>query len=222
VAFPHGLAQLQYCEQQGRKKPTFVLPLIMQDHGERPCGHVLDKFVYCGQVVSRKNPIGAVRAFLSSSKLRKQARFVVAGDGPAMEELRSLIAEFDAQEAVILVGVYDTRDLPSILDEKSVFILTSFEDGWSFATLEAVCLGRPLILSNRVGALPDLLVEGVNGYSVTPGDTAAITAAMEKYLSLSTEKVIEMQQTSRKIFEEHNRRERVVSALTAAIGLSGT
>lgn len=213
ATFPHGLAAQNYCKNISEGKSSLILPYLMADHGGRPSSELLDKFVYCGALSKQKNAYGALKAFLSSTILRERAKFVMAGNGPELARMQELVKIHNAEKNVIFYGSYDTRDLPMILDERSVFVLLSYKDGWSFATLEATCLGRPLLLSNRVGARLDLLEEGMNGYSVSTDDENEITRLMEKLITQSPDKAVEMQKISRMKFEEHNRVERVISAI---------
>jgi glycosyltransferase involved in cell wall biosynthesis len=47
--------------------------------------------------------------------------------------------------------------------------------------IEAFCRGRPVVAS-RVGGIPDLVEDGVNGLLVEPEDTEALAAALVRML----------------------------------------
>jgi glycosyltransferase involved in cell wall biosynthesis len=217
VTFPHGKAAQAYCKKLSKNKPSLILPYIISDFGEPSYSETFQKIVYCGAITAQKNPYGAVKSFLSSPVLRGRAKFVLAGEGPEMDKIRTLVNQHNDGDDVLFMGAYDPEELPEVLDEKSVYVLPSHKDGWSFATLEAACLGRPLILSKRVGAHVDLLREGTNGYVVSDDNENEITEAMEKIITCSPEKALDMQKASRRIFEDHNKKERVISAIQEAI-----
>jgi glycosyltransferase involved in cell wall biosynthesis len=48
---------------------------------------------------------------------------------------------------------------------------------------EAMATGLPIVLSSAVGAAPDLLEEGGNGFAVPPGDAAAAGEALARLAS---------------------------------------
>ncbi len=218
AAFPGNVAAKMYCEKLGRRSNTHLLPYLMENFEQRGFGKKLDRFVYCGQLSKRKNADGALKAFLKSDELRKKAKFVVAGDGPLREEMQRLVTKCKANDNVEFVGAYDRKSLPDILDENSVFVLASHLDCSSFATLEAVGLGRPLILSDKVGVHYDLLKDGKNGYLVSDTCLDSITEAMEKLVSLPDQEAMEMQKASMEIFIQHNDELRVRNAICAALG----
>lgn len=218
AAFPGNVAAKLYCERLGRRSNTYLLPYLLENFGQRGYGKRLDRFVYCGQLSKRKNADGALKAFLMSDELRKKAKFVVAGDGPLREEMQQFVASCEANDNVEFIGAYDRKSLPDILDENSVFVLASHLDCSSFATLEAVGLGRPLILSDKVGVHHDLLKDGENGYLVSDTRLDTITEAMEKLVSLSGKEAMEMQKASMEIFARHNDESRIRNAIGAALG----
>ena len=61
-----------------------------------------------------------------------------------------------------------------------VFALLSRHEPWGVVVNEAAACGLPLVLSDRVGAAPDLLRDGENGYLVPADDPGAAAAALRK------------------------------------------
>ncbi len=73
----------------------------------------------------------------------------------------------------------DTR---SYLTSADVFVLPSYVEGMSNALLEAMSLGLPCVAS-RVGAAPEMIVDGESGLLVEPGDRNALSGALERLAS---------------------------------------
>ena len=61
-----------------------------------------------------------------------------------------------------------------------VFALLSRHEPWGVVVNEAAACGLPLVLSDRVGAAPDLLREGENGFLVPVDDAPAAADALRK------------------------------------------
>jgi glycosyltransferase involved in cell wall biosynthesis len=69
-------------------------------------------------------------------------------------------------------------DVPALLAACDVLLCPSigFENGPTIA-LEAMAVGTP-VMASRVGNLAELIMDGVNGQLVTPGDVAEWTRAL--------------------------------------------
>ena len=61
-----------------------------------------------------------------------------------------------------------------------VFALLSRHEPWGVVVNEAAACGLPLVLSDRVGAAPDLLRDGENGFLVPVDDAPAAAGALRK------------------------------------------
>ncbi len=72
-------------------------------------------------------------------------------------------------------------DKLAAFERASIFALPSYSEGFSRATLEAMAAGLPLVVT-RVGAVPDIVDDGVNGFVVDPGDVAQLQAGLDKLL----------------------------------------
>ena len=60
-----------------------------------------------------------------------------------------------------------------LLHECDVFALPSYQEALPMAILEAMAAGLPIV-ATRVGGIPELVVDGYNGFLITPGDTAGL------------------------------------------------
>ncbi len=105
---------------------------------------------------------------------------VVAGDG----ELRDVVrADADrilgAGRARFLGWV---RDLPSLYASLDVVVLTSRHEGTPVSLIEAGAARVPVV-ATRVGGVADVVVDGVTGLLVSPGDDAAIARAVGSILA---------------------------------------
>jgi glycosyltransferase involved in cell wall biosynthesis len=102
---------------------------------------------------------------------RVDAHLAIAGDGPLLERLKRRAIELEIAERVHFVGaVEDVRPLLAALD---VFVLPSIAvESFSNAALEAMSMGRPVILSD-IGGAREMITDGVEGYVVSPTELPA-------------------------------------------------
>jgi glycosyltransferase involved in cell wall biosynthesis len=102
-------------------------------------------------------------------------RVVVAGDGPDRPAVQALARELDVADRVHLLG--DRMDVPDILAALDVAVLCSDYEGIPLALLEYMDAARPIV-ATRVGGIPELIEDGVDGLLVPPRDPPALAEAI--------------------------------------------
>lgn len=92
------------------------------------------------------------------------------------------------------------KQMYKIYQEMDVFLVASVEDGTPNGALEAAACGRP-ILSNKIGNMPELIKDGVNGFIVNRqiGDYVEKI----KWLQANRDKMIKMGLKAREEIEKH-------------------
>ncbi len=101
---------------------------------------------------------------------------VLAGDGPERDRLEALARELGV--GLVLVGDLPWEQIIELYVACDVFALLSRQEPWAVVVNEAAACGLPLVLSDHVGAAPDLLRDGENGVLVPAGDVAAAARAL--------------------------------------------
>jgi glycosyltransferase involved in cell wall biosynthesis len=108
-----------------------------------------------------------------------ELRFRVAGEGEHRPELEHLVRVHGLADRFDLSG--RVADIPAFLSELDVAVLCSRAEGLPNAVLEYMAAARPIV-ATEVGAVTDLLTDGVHGLLVPPGDGAALAAAIARVL----------------------------------------
>jgi glycosyltransferase involved in cell wall biosynthesis len=105
-------------------------------------------------------------------------QLLIVGDGPLRPQVEALIAQYQLQDHVRLLGL--VRDVGEVLVAADVALLiTAGWEGLPLSALEAMALGRPLIISD-VGGNREAVLDGETGYVIPPRDVAAfVSAALE-------------------------------------------
>lgn len=106
--------------------------------------------------------------------------FVIAGDGPQEEKLRTEAERLGISSHVHFLGL--RRDVPEILSALDLFVLPTREEALGTAFLEAQAMGVPVI-GTRVGGVPETLRENETGLLVPANDPAALATALLDLLS---------------------------------------
>jgi glycosyltransferase involved in cell wall biosynthesis len=118
----------------------------------------------------------------AAAELRRELpdlRVLIAGSGDQRDELDRLAGELGAGDAVTLLGI--RSDVPDLLAAADVAALSSDYEGSPLAVMEYMDAALPVV-ATRVGGVPDLIEDGVNGLLVPPRDPSALAAALGRVL----------------------------------------
>jgi len=110
-----------------------------------------------------------------------RAVFLIVGDGVRRAELEALAAHLGLAGRARFLGA--RHDVPRVLPAFDLSVLASHPrvETLPLSQMEAMSLGIPVV-ATRVGALDELVTEGVEGRLVPPGDPAALAQAMIELL----------------------------------------
>lgn len=123
----------------------------------------------------------------------------VIGDGPLMNELKSLPA--NELKNIEFCGYLD-RDTILDIVSNAVFQLVPSEwyEGFPMVLLEAFSCGTPVIGSD-IGSISEIVEDGKTGFKFIPGNIESLKNTIQKALSNET-KLIEMRSTTRDVFDK--------------------
>jgi glycosyltransferase involved in cell wall biosynthesis len=129
-----------------------------------------------GQLRHEKNQEVLLTTLRHLRVARVDVHLVIAGDGPLRDFLARRAVELEVADRVSFVGELD--DVRPVLTALDVFVLPSTEvESFSNAALEAMAIGRPVILSD-IGGAREMIDDGVEGYVVSPTELAARLPAL--------------------------------------------
>jgi glycosyltransferase involved in cell wall biosynthesis len=125
-----------------------------------------------------KQPLHFIAAVRQAHALNARIHGVLVGDGTQREVVDAACVASDG--AVRAVGTRD--DVGNFIHACDVVCLTSRSEASPLALLEAIAVGKPII-ATAVGGVPQLVRPGETGVLVTPGDIAAVAAALAQLAS---------------------------------------
>jgi glycosyltransferase involved in cell wall biosynthesis len=95
------------------------------------------------------------------------AAVCIIGEGEERPKLERLIAKLGLENKVFLLG--RLPEASQYLLGFDAFVLPSVKEGFPWSVLEAMSAKLPVIATS-VGAVPEIIEDGVSGYIVKPGD----------------------------------------------------
>jgi glycosyltransferase involved in cell wall biosynthesis len=121
-----------------------------------------------------------IEAFKLLKEKIKDAKLVIVGEGYLYDELFRRVGNNGLRDSVLFTGFQ--MDVSEIIATFDVAVLPSFFEGMGRVILEAMAMEKPIVAS-RVGGIPDLIDQGINGLLVRPGDARELADALERVLS---------------------------------------
>lgn len=171
-----------------------------------PVDHQPPTVLFVGVVCRRKGTIELARAVAQVRERGTELELVVVGgQGPTPQaEYDEILEEFRrCGLSDSLVGQEHGPQVRARLEQADLFALPSFLEGQPIAIIEAMASGVPVV-GTRIGAVPDLVRDGVDGRVVEPGDVDALADALE---SLARDPELRTRMSSsirRRAEEEHS------------------
>jgi glycosyltransferase involved in cell wall biosynthesis len=88
-----------------------------------------------------------------------------------------------SSEVRVHLGVEpNSEEMRALYRAADIFVLPTYGDGMPLVIAEAMASGLPVV-STGVGAIPELVESGRNGFIVEPGDVASLARALDRLVS---------------------------------------
>lgn len=123
----------------------------------------------------------AIRAFAAIKKSFAGAKMTVAGSGPELAKLQSLVLKLQLKDAVRFTGRIDNASIPALYASADCMVNSSTVDNMPISILEAFASGVPVV-STCAGGIPDMVEHGVSGLLVPIGDDEAMAREVLRIL----------------------------------------
>lgn len=161
--------------------------------------HGAPLILFAGEVGSRKGADLLVDALGKLAAITPHWRCVMAGNGD-VDHFRTLATEAGLAERVSFTGWVDSDAVHALMREAAIVVLPSRVEGLPLTLLEGACAGAALVASD-VGAIPDVVVDGVTG-AIVALEPQHIAARLAELL-LSPERLGRAQAAARDSFVQH-------------------
>jgi|SRR6185369_16413786 len=153
------------------------IPIIDNFSRERPRN--LLSIGVVGRLVPEKGFIFLLNAIQLISTKQYQFEVSILGNGPLMAELTNRINSQHLNQTIFLRGM--CKDVSAWYKQFDLFVMSSISEGEPMALLEAMSYGLPVV-ATRVGAIPVVVRDGIEGILVEPGDVNGLAKAIVRML----------------------------------------
>jgi glycosyltransferase involved in cell wall biosynthesis len=141
-------------------------------------GDLLEAYqrAWCGERRAAPQPSSG-QLLPNAEKEHTKPYLLFVGDGPLRAQLEAQAGELNGND-VRFLGFRNQTELPALYDLCDLFVLPSVHEPWGLVVNEVMNANKPVIVSDRVGAAPDLVKPGVNGWIFPHGDAAALSRCL--------------------------------------------
>jgi poly(glycerol-phosphate) alpha-glucosyltransferase len=182
-------AQRDY-QQRFPDKPVFNIPYycdltpFVGNPPQRP--RTPTTFLFCGQMIQRKGVDVLLQAFEKVICAGHDARLLLVGREAELPQMLEGLQP-KVRSYIEYAGFQSPESLHVFFQRADIFVLPSRYDGWGVVVNQALGAGLPIIGSDTVGAVEDLVECGKNGMIFPVGNVDALYDALMHYLQNPSE-----------------------------------
>jgi 1,4-alpha-glucan branching enzyme len=131
-----------------------------------------------GRLVWYKGFDVLIKAFRIAVKKEPSIKLIIAGNGPELWHLRGLVTAYQLEHYVHLTGRVSDELVQRFYSDSDIVVLPSiYPDPAPIVTMEAMSFKKPIIAS-RIGGIPEIVIDNVNGLIVPPDDPQKLAEAI--------------------------------------------
>ncbi len=165
-----------------------------KESGERVLPELKPRnFIFVGRLIHIKGVDTLLKAFAECIHADQRAEhwgLLILGDGSEANALKSMTGQLAIEKNVTFVGAVNWVDLPKFYASSDVFVIPSRSEPWGLVINEAMLCELPVLVSDRCGAVPELVQEGVNGFTFDPERPDVLAGLMLKFIQEKADAVI--------------------------------
>jgi glycosyltransferase involved in cell wall biosynthesis len=137
--------------------------------------------LFASKFQRRKRAPALLEAYIRLSENGREPKpyLVFIGDGEERGELEHR-ARSTGWSSIKFLGFKNQTELPRYYDLADVFVLVSVNEPWGLVVNEVMNAGKAVIVSDHVGAAPDLVRDDDNGYVIPQGDVGILGERLKR------------------------------------------
>ncbi len=160
--------------------------------------------LYVGRLSREKNVNYLLKIIEVMKKEGWRARLLIVGEGGLRRHLDKRIKKLKMEREIVIAGYLEREELLCAYLSGDVFLLPSFYELQSIATMEAMAMKCALLIGkSEENAAQELVKEGINGYLFSLEDPED---AVEKIIRILSNETLKrsMQEASFQMIQTHN------------------
>lgn len=132
--------------------------------------------LFLGLIGKRKGVYDLLHSFKSALEQLPNLRLIIGGNGE-VAQAKALARELNIENSVVFAGWVSGEAKVNLLRHACLYVLPSYNEGLPVSLLEAMSWQVPVI-TTRVGGIPELVRDGIDGLLIEAGDRTALSSAI--------------------------------------------
>lgn len=138
------------------------------------------KILFLGRVGKRKGVYDILQVAHKIISKYPDVKFIIAGDGE-VDKVKKICIDKEINKNIEIIGWVSGDDKVKLLNEATVYLLPSYNEGMPISILEAMAYKLPIISTN-IGGIPQLISNNSEGFIFEPGDLEKLEEVLDKIL----------------------------------------
>ena len=135
------------------------------------------ELLFWGRIEEEKGLRELFHALKTVSKIVKDIRLTIVGEGNRLREYKSLVSDLSLTDRVEFAGWLCGTEIQNLTARSSLGIFPSRVESFGLSVVEAMAAGLPVIAASG-GAVPENIEQGVTGTLVPVNDADALARAI--------------------------------------------
>ncbi|MFI3307175.1 MAG: glycosyltransferase [Mycoplasmatota bacterium] len=161
------------------------------------------RIVSVGKLTKIKGFDELIEVFKLVSLKIPEVKLDIIGDGPEKENIQNRIEAFNLAKNVTLHGYKTPYSVSKILDNSSIFVMTSLEESFGISILEAFSHGLPCVAFDSAQGAREIISNNWDGYLIPDRNYDKMTSRILDLIDNESRRSI-MSSQARKKAEKYN------------------
>ena len=138
------------------------------------------RFLYVGRLAPEKNLVRLINAFSKFASKNPSATLRIVGAGGEEQLLRATASMLGVGTRVLFLGARNQHEIAMEMAAATALVLPSLSEPWGLVVNEALLFGCPVLVSDRCGCVPELVINGQTGLTFDATDEHDMLEALDK------------------------------------------
>ena len=147
------------------------------------------KLISVGRLSPEKGYLDLLRLYSKLCVDYPEWTLDIVGDGVEREKLEKYISKNNLEGKVILHGFQGKEVIDDLLDQSSIYIMTSFTESFGIVLIEAMSHGVPCIAYDSAEGAREIINSGENGYLIKNRNIDVMLMKIEDLIKNEEERI---------------------------------
>lgn len=129
-----------------------------------------NNIITIGKLTKQKGYIELIEIFKNVSLKFPNWNLHIIGDGPERKKIEERIKKYKLEEIVIMHGSKPRKFIDKMLEQSSIYVMSSLQEGFGISLLEAFSFGIPCVAFNSALGASELISNNWDGYLINDLD----------------------------------------------------